>query len=311
VITPTVCIVVLNWNRREDTLDCLASLERLNYASHWILVVDNGSTDGSVETIERTYPPVEIIQTGANLGYAEGNNVGLREALSRNADYALVLNNDTIVAPDMLTRLVEAAEADAHVGATGPTIFFHEAPDIIWSAGGQFDWRRGKPLLRGLRERDVGQFPDSQPVDYLPGSAILMRREALEQIGGFEPRYFLYYEDNDWCLRAQRHGYTIVHVPRAQLWHKISLSQQFSSPCISYYHTRNRLLFLRTAGTGPVTWARVLVLDILRLLASWSVLPKHRQKRIQRDALWSGLCDYWMGHFGPYERWHEKGWQQG
>ena len=311
VTTPTVCIVVLNWNRREDTLDCLASLERLDYASHWTLVVDNGSTDGSIEAIESAYPTVEIIQTSANLGYAEGNNVGLHEALSRGTDYALVLNNDTIVAPDMLSRLIEASEDDDHVGAAGPTILFHEAPDTIWSAGGDFDWRRGKPVLRGLHERDEGQFADVKPVDYLPGSAILMRRATLEQIGGFEPRYFLYYEDNDWCLRAQRQGYTIVHVPKARLWHKISLSQQFSSPYISYYHTRNRLLFLNTAGTGLVTWARVLVFDILRSLVSWSVLPRHSEKRIQRDALWSGLCDYWRGHFGPYERWHEKGWQQG
>ena len=133
---PTVCIVVLNWNRRDDTLDCLASLEGLDYPSRWTLVVDNGSTDGSAEAIERAYPAVDVIRAGENLGYAEGNNLGLREALKRGADYVLVLNNDTLVARQMLTHLVAAAEVDQQVGAAGPTIYFHEAPDIIWSAGG-------------------------------------------------------------------------------------------------------------------------------------------------------------------------------
>lgn len=306
--TPTVCIIILNWNRREDTLDCLASLEGLEYASRWTLVVDNGSTDGSVEAIESTYPTVEVIRTGDNLGYAEGNNVGLREALKRGADYALVLNNDTLVAPEMLAHLVAAAEADERVGAAGPTIYFHEDPDVVWSAGGRFDWQRGKPLLRGLRERDEGQFSDIQAVDYVPGSAILMRRSTLEQVGGFEPRYFLYYEDNDWCLRVQRHGYTVVHVPQARLWHKVSLAHQLSSPYISYYHARNRLLFLKMAGAGLGIRAKVVGLDLLRTLASWSLLPRNCHRRAQRDALWAGLCDYRKGHFGPYERWHDTGW---
>ena len=309
--TPHVCTVVLNWNRREDTLDCLASLERMSYTNHQVIVVDNASSDGSTEAIAAAHPAVNVIQTGANLGYAEGNNVGLQEALKRGADHVLVLNNDTVADAQMLTHLVAALEADEATGAAGPTIYFHEAPDTIWSAGGRFDWRLGKPVLRGLKERDTGQFATVSEVDYLPGSAILIRREALAQVGDFESRYFMYYEDNEWCFRARRRGFAVVHVPRARLWHKISLTRQFSAPYISYYHARNRLLFLRTARVGLGTWARVLVLDMLRSLASWTLLPRHRSKHAQRDALWSGMWDYWRGRFGPYERWHEKGWAQG
>jgi GT2 family glycosyltransferase len=309
--TPYVCTVVLNWNRREDTLDCLASLERMDYTNHEVIVVDNASGDGSAEAIAAAHPAVDVIQTGSNLGYAEGNNVGLREAMERGAEYVLVLNNDTVAESQMLTHLVAALEADEGIGAAGPTIYFHEAPDTIWSAGGRFDWRRGKPVLRGLRERDTGQFALVSEVDYLPGSAILMRRDTLAQVGGFESRYFMYYEDNDWCFRAGRRGFSVVHVPEARLWHKISLTRQFSAPYISYYHARNRLLFLRTAGAGLGTWTRVLVFDLFRSLASWTLLRRHRGKRAQRDALWSGMWDYWRGRFGPYERWHQKGWAQG
>ena len=309
--TPSVCTVVLNWNRKDDTLDCLASLERMDYAKHRVIVVDNASVDGSAEAIATAFPAVSVIQTGTNLGYAEGNNVGLRQAMQRGAEYVLILNNDTVADSQMLTHLVAALEADKAIAAAGPTIYFDEAPDTIWSAGGSFDWKLGKPTLRGLRERDTGQFTAVSEVDYVPGSAVLVRREALEQVGGFDSRYFMYYEDNDWCFRAGRRGFAVVHVPRARLWHRISLTRQFSAPYISYYHARNRLLFLRTAQVGPGTWARVLVLDLLRTLASWTLLRRHRSKHAQRNALWSGMWDYWRGRFGPYERWHQKGWVQG
>ena len=309
--TPSVCTIVLNWNRRDDALDCLASLGRMDYASHHIVLVDNDSSDGSAEAVAVACPGVEVIRTGANLGYAEGNNVGLDRALKRGADYVLVLNNDTVCDPYMLTRLVAALEADEGAGAAGPTIYFHDAPETIWSAGGQFDWKRWKPVLRGLREQDTGQFSGATEVDYLPGSAMLVRREALQRVGGFEPRYFMYYEDNDWCLRARRCGFTVLHVPDARVWHKISLTRQFSAPYISYYHARNRLLLLREGGAGVGAWTRVLMFDLLRTLVSWTLLPRHRGRKAQRDALWKGVWDFVRGRFGAYECWHQKGWAQG
>jgi len=137
VTMPSVTIIVLNWNGGQDTLACLESLAQLDYPEFGVLVVDNGSTDGSLQAVQERFPEIPIIETGENLGYAGGSNVGLRWALDHGADYALLLNNDTVVAPDFLRLLVEAVGADPRIGIAGPTICYYDRPEVIWSAGGE------------------------------------------------------------------------------------------------------------------------------------------------------------------------------
>jgi len=140
---PLVIVVVVNWNGLADTLECLGSLARLDYPNYDTVVVDNGSTDGSVPAIRERFELVMVVENSENLGYAGGNNIGLEHAMRRGADYALLLNNDTLVAPDCLCRLVAAAQADPEVGMAGPIIYYRDLPDVIWSPGGAIDWRRG------------------------------------------------------------------------------------------------------------------------------------------------------------------------
>jgi GT2 family glycosyltransferase len=252
---PQVTIIVLNWNGLNDTLDCLESLDQLDYENYEVVVVDNGSVDGSVPVIREQFPGVTIIETGENLGYAGGNNVGLRYAMVQGADYALLLNNDTVVDPTFLRILVDAAEVDPAVGIAGPTICYQERPDIIWSAGGAIDWQRGSTRMVGLDERDEGQFgAEPRPVDFVTGCAMLVRRAVMEQVGLLDERFFAYYEETEWCVRVTRAGYKILHVPLAQMWHKISPSARADSPLVHYYMTRNRLLFLKTTGAGLRAW---------------------------------------------------------
>lgn len=296
---PQVTIIVLNWNGLADTLECLASLSRLDYPDYEVAVVDNGSTDGSVEEIRPHFPGVTLIENRENLGYAGGNNVGLRHALRQGADHALLLNNDTEVTADFLRRLVEAAQADPQVGVAGPTIYYYDQPDVIWSAGGSIDWRRGDARMVGLNERDAGQFGNKpREVDFVSGCAMLVRRAVLEQVGLLDERFFAYYEEVEWCARMRRAGFKIIQVPQARLWHKITPECRAASPLVYYYMTRNRLLFLKITGARWRAWLHTLFAEYLRTLVSWSVKARWRHKGEQRRMMVRAISDAWRGHWG-------------
>jgi GT2 family glycosyltransferase len=296
---PRVVIVILNWNGLSDTLACLESLASLNHPSGDLLVVDNGSTDGSVEAIQEQFPQVTLIENSENLGFAAGNNVGLRHALDVGADYALLLNNDTEVDPPFLQHLVQVCEADSSIGIAGPLIYYHHDPEIIWSAGGAIDWRRGNTCMLGLNERDLDQFGiEPREVDFVSGCAMLVRLTALEQTGLLDERFYLYYEEVEWCVRIRRAGFKIVHVPQARIWHKITPESRAASPLVHYYMTRNRLLFLKTAKARWRAWLHTLFAEYLRTLVSWSVRRKWRHRQEQRRMMVQAIRDAWRGRWG-------------
>jgi GT2 family glycosyltransferase len=300
--SPRVAMIVLNWNGRDDTVACLRSLRSLDYPNYEVVMVDNGSIDGSVEAVKASFPNVAILETGENLGFAEGNNVGLRHALAHGADYALLLNNDTEVAHDFISLLVDAIEGIPQAGVAGPTIYYFDRPTTIWSAGGTIDWSRGRTRMVGLDEVDRGQFGESpRPVDFVTGCALLIKMPVVEQVGLLDPRFFTYYEENEWCLRIARAGFKILHVPQAKVWHKISPVAREASPQVHYYMTRNRLLFLRLSRAGVVPWLYTLLLDYGRTLISWTLKPKWRNKALQRQAVLQALLDYGRGRFGRVE----------
>jgi GT2 family glycosyltransferase len=297
-----VAVIVLNWNGRDDTLACLASLGQLDYPVYEVIVVDNGSGDDSVAAIRAAYPQVTLIETGDNLGYVGGNNVGLEHARTIGADYALLLNNDTEVAPDFLRLLVEAAETDPTIGIVGPTIYYFDRPGVIWSAGGAVDWSWGDTRMIGVDQVDQEQFGLlPRPVDFVSGCAMLIKMSSIDQMGLLDPRFFAYYEEAEWCVRVARAGFKIVHVPQAQIWHKISPIAREASPQVHYYMTRNRLLFLKLSGAGTSSWLNTLLFDYGRTLLSWSVKPRWRHKARQRRAMLQAISDYGQGRFGKVE----------
>lgn len=296
---PTVLIVVLNWNGCEDTLACLESLVGLDYPSYSVLVVDNGSTDLSVVSIRERYPEVELIETGENLGYAAGNNVGLRYALEHQYAYVLLLNNDTEVASDFLTPLVTICEQDATIGAVGPKIYFHSQPDTLWAAGAVIDWGSGgRTYMRGMQEVDRGQFDDVEDVDFVTGCACLVRTSILSKVGLLDERFGMYYEETEWCTRIVRAGWRIVYVPNSKVWHKVQIERQDRSPRITYYMARNRLLFLRATHASLATWLYAIFIQDLRTWLSWRIRPKWRQRAAQRIAMQRAWMDFLRGHFG-------------
>lgn len=295
---PDVSIIVLNYNSRDDTLDCLRSLQHLTYLAAQIILVDNGSTDGTVEAVRACYPKVTIIETGQNLGFTGGNNIGIQHALRQGAEYIMLLNNDTIVAPDMIDVLVNAMRQDPSLSITGPTIYYYDQPEIVWSAGGSIDWRRGQTHMMGINEEDKGQFGQTpRIVEFVTGCALMARRDVWEQVGLLDDKFFMYFEETEWCVRATRAGFKIAHVPAAMMWHKISVQARATSPRTFYYMTRNRLLFLNRTHASLQTWMYTL-LEYVRTFVSWSVRPKWRDQRPLRDMMVRAIKDYSTGKFG-------------
>ena len=243
-MNPRVAIIILNWNGKEDTIECLESLKHITYPNYEILLVDNGSADGSVECFRKRYPGMEIIENGENLGFAEGNNVGIRRAMAEGADYVLLLNNDTVVDPEFLGELVKVAEGDARIGIVGPKIYYYNSK-ILQTVGNRVIVSLGQPFLRGLNEEDTNQYETICEVDSIPGCALLIKKEVITKIGLLDFRYFAYFEDMDWNLRANRAGYKIKIVPMSKIQHKGSASTKLNSPLYYYLHTRNRILFVK------------------------------------------------------------------
>jgi GT2 family glycosyltransferase len=244
LVVPKVSIIVLNWNGRDDTLECLRSVERIDYPNFETIVVDNGSSDGSVAAMRRVFPQLRVLETGENLGYAGGNNVGIRHALERGADYVLLLNNDTIVDSALLNEFVGAAAAFPDGGMFTGKIYFHAEPNRIWFGGSKWYPNRSKFLHLGYGEiDDESRYNFICETDYASGCALFVRAAVIHEIGYLDELFFLVYEEVDWCYRAKRAGHRSIFVPRAKLWHKVSASLGKRSPLIFYFYVRNSFLW--------------------------------------------------------------------
>ncbi|MGB9133424.1 MAG: glycosyltransferase family 2 protein [Methanosarcina sp.] len=244
---PTVTIIILNWNGKLLTEDCLRSVQDVKYDALKIMMVDNGSTDGSIEYLKPKFPDVEFVANDRNLGFAEGNNVGIRIALARDDDYVLLLNNDTIVDSELIQHLVDVAEKEEKVGFVGPKVYFYDykgRKDVISFAGGLIDFSKGKVLHVGEKEIDTKQHNVVKDYDYVEGSCLLARADTLRRIGLLNQAYFLYWEEIDLCVRGMAAGYRSVYAPAGMIWHKIGASSQGYGNI--YYMTRNRFWFMQT-----------------------------------------------------------------
>jgi GT2 family glycosyltransferase len=215
-----VSIIILNWNSYQVTLDCLLSLRKMDYRNFEVVLVDNGSVDGSPEKLLASAPEIRLIKNVTNLGFAGGCNVGMRDALRRGTDYLLLLNNDTIVAPDFLGQLVHVTESDEKIGAASPKILFFDRPDRLNYAGGEHRRWRLFPRVFGLRQLDDGRYDTIREVSFLTGCAFLIKAEVVRKIGVLEEIYFHFYEDIEWSLRVLKAGYKTFYVPAAKIWHK-------------------------------------------------------------------------------------------
>lgn len=294
---PLLFVIVLNNKRRDDTLDCLKSLCQSDYKNMKVILLDNMSTDDSVEIVQREFPETQIIQLKENLGYAGNNNIGIQSALDQGAEWVFVLNDDTIMDPGCLSALIEIGERDEQIGILGPMVYHFDEPSIIQSAGGALG-RLWLSTHLGKDEPDCGQFDSVHEVEWISGCAILVRREMIEQVGMLDANYFLYWEEAEWCIRARKYGWRILHVPYAKLWHKGVQRNYQPKPYVTYYVTRNRF-FTLVKHHAPWYVRLVAFLQVLKTLVSWSVKPKWSSMRGHRNAMWQGLMDFLRNRWGP------------
>jgi hypothetical protein len=236
--SPLVHVIVLNWCRPTATTRCLRSLEQLTYEPRELVVVDNGSDDDSEELLASLWPDLRLIQTGSNLGYAGGNNWGIRHALEAGADYVWVLNNDTVVEPGTLSQAVAAMEARPAVGAVATRLVELESGRTAEDAFTTDGHTMSPVLCDGC---DLGWHA----AEVLGGPSLLLRAAALREVGLFDEEYFHYYEEADLMERMRRHGWELGLACRAPIHHEHGGSLSYASPQSQYYVLRNALLYRR------------------------------------------------------------------
>ncbi len=277
MITPLSCIVVLNWNGAEDTLACLESLAAVRSPSCRVLVVDNGSTDGSVERIREVFADMKLLLIPSNIGYAGGNNAGFRRVQELGAEFIIFLNNDTIADADFCAPLLETLQRNPLAGIAVPKIFYLDRPDTLWYAGGMVRLSTGLIRHVGLRKKDAPQFDSPGVTGYATGCCFAMRCCDFEAVGGFDEGFRMYAEDVDLSLRIRARGMTINYVPSSRVWHKVSASLS-RSPLRKLVKKSVGDLYLfskHRAWSGMVLY---LILLPLRLAGSfWDVLSIRRK----------------------------------
>ncbi|MCM8782282.1 MAG: glycosyltransferase family 2 protein [Candidatus Omnitrophica bacterium] len=237
--SPLVDIVILNLNQERDTIECIESLKNMHYKNYRILLIDNGSTDGSGVRVKERFKDIEFLRSEENLGFAWGCNLGIKYFLKDGlADYVLLLNNDTKVSEDLLDALLEVGEADKRIGIVGAVNFYYSHPERIHLAGHKFIWWLG---IQGVLEKISSKSKEVQGVS---GCCMLIKKEVIEKIGFLDERFFSYYEDTDFCLRAKRRGFKVVVARDAKVWHKITKMFGAKTPQTYYIYTRNQPLFM-------------------------------------------------------------------
>lgn len=234
-----VAVIILNYKVKNQAIKCVRSVQKSDYQNIEIIVVDNNSDDGISEEIKKI-SGVKFIQNQENLGYTGGNNIGIKKALEGGADYVFILNPDTELNKTAISALVDCAEKES-AGIVGPKILF-EDQKTIWHAGGIFNKENVLGTHRGLDEKDYGQYEKVEEVDYISGAAVLVQRDVFKKVGLFDEKYFLYYEDSDFCFRAKQAGFKILYIPQAVVYHRNAQSTGLGSALQDYYITRNRML---------------------------------------------------------------------
>ncbi len=294
---PLVGVVVLNWRRREETLDCLAALAQLAYGRWFLVLIDNGCADFSAEEVAQLVPGARYVRSATNLGFAGGSNLGMRAALDAGADCVWFLNNDAQPEPEALRELVAGAQGAAIAGAK---IVRAAQPRRLDSIALSVDLGSGRILLLGHDEEDRGQYEGLREVAAVTGCAMLVSRAACEQLGGFDESYFAYLEDADLCLRARAAGLRVAAAPRARVHHaRAAATGGRQSVDSLYYATRNHLRLIDRHGTGSAWQRRLRAVSVAVLNAAYAARPGAGTLSARLGAVLRGVRDYRRGVTGP------------
>ncbi|MGB9902668.1 glycosyltransferase family 2 protein [Methanothrix sp.] len=345
---PKVAIIVLNWNGWRDTIECLESLQRITYSNYQIIVVDNGSTDGSVERIKCwasgelevesdyfTYDPTSkpvniieynralaetggiivqelsfavlpssrrlvIIQTGGNLGFAAGNNVAIRYALKREYELILLLNNDTIVHPLFLTKMVESLQRHPDWMAVSPKILYKKRPNIIWYAGGKLKLLQASAHHIGIGQHDSIFFVGERDTEHVTGCAFLARRDLFHKIGYLDEDFFFGHEDIALSCICKEKGQMLGVNLDAVVMHKAGGSCGTGDPIYSYFYNKNRLLILKKYASPAEQLLGFTWYVGTRFIKFPLLLLQGKKKQVFAEI--KAIFDFLAEHYGDFDR---------
>jgi len=245
---PLVSIITINYNHSKITAECLESLKKITYPHIEIILIDNASPKEDASWLRKAYPYVYFIQSDKNLGFAGGNNLGIKKS---KGDYILLLNNDTEVEPDFLEPLVAKCRNNPDAGAVSPKVRYHHTPQMLQYAGyTPIDKFTVRNNAIGINQVDHGQYDEDRETYYAIGAAMLLPRKVIEEVGLMSDIFFLYYEEMDWGYRIRQSGRKIFYVHNSIVWHKESIAIGFDSPLQIYYLNRSRILYMRRNNEG-------------------------------------------------------------
>lgn len=289
--TKKIAIVMVNYNGKKFQNETLRSIEKFSYKNYKVIIVDNASTDGSVQACKKEFPWVYFIELGRNTGVAHGNNVGIKYALKNNFEYVLLLNNDVEMQADILERLLNDA---SNTTITVPKIYYFDKKKVIWSAGGFVNWDTGCPQHLGYNKVDGPMFNKKMEVECAPTCCMLIHRDIFQKVGFMDPAYFLYYDDTDFCLRAVDRGIKILYIPEAVMWHKVhsSTGGKSISKISVYYMSRNRLYLLKK-NKDKIT--KKTYASVVKTI--WEDITIFDKKKFSKY-VFIGVKDYLLGKMG-------------
>lgn len=304
-VKPRVSIIFVNWNNSDETIECLDSLKGIKYPNFNVVIIENNSSDNSLERLNKVRRQIQdyqiiILRNSDNLGYAGGNNTGINYALQSGAEYILLLNSDTRVDSLFLDELVKEAKSEKEVGIFAPIIYFYYEPHIVWFGGNtDIRWSKmDKAITSNLFLKKSPQDLYSVDVNFISGCAMFLRAEAVRQVGVFDERFFLYFEDADLSLRMKTAGWRLRSVPTSRIWHKVSVTTlgKLGSSGVHYYNTRNILLL--SAKHAPIWMISYRPLWAAYTLAKQGIkIIIGRNRKVSR-AIAQGIFDYYRGRFG-------------
>lgn len=293
---PNVGIVISNYNGWQDTVQCLESLQKQTYRDFEIILLDDASTNDSVQQLQKHLTENTVfLPQEANVGFAAANNVGMRRALADGCDWVLLLNNDTVAAPDFLETLLRETPAGA---VSCPKMLFLDPPDEIWFAGGELDRATGKVRHLGGHEKDGPAFAEKKQVSFITFCCVLLPRQVIEQVGFLDETLFMYCEDVDYCIRLTDAGVPLWFLPDARIWHKAGGS---AGGMLSVYYITRNTLYLTCKGKSK-GYIRARTLPVLIAGAARYALTKLLGRKKGRSyGAFRGALDFWRGRMGRME----------
>lgn len=306
--SPSIGVVILNWNRKEDTLNCLESVYQANYSNYQVIVVDNASMEDPTSEIKARFSDTVCFRNAANLGFSGGCNVGIDYAIAQSFDFVFLLNNDAIVDPEIFNAFIWASETHPDAGALGAKIYRYNRPNVLLHAGGVWSWQNARYLSIGLHQVDDNQTWETvRETAFIPGCSLFIKTQLLQKIGKLNPDYFLLWEDLELGKAVQRLNYRLLLVPQAKIWHKESASfiGGLWAAHRQYFESRNQLLWIERNIGFPQSLR--LVLPLAKGLAknlAYALNPAaSKQRRWSHRAYLAGIRDYALRRFGDCPDW--------